>query len=70
MAKGRYRRKFNLIKDVLKAQGKTQAWLAERLDKDYVTVTRWANNVTQPSIETLFQVAHVLRVSAKDLIND
>ena len=69
MAKSR-NRKLNLIKDVLKSQGKTQAWLAEKLDKDYVTVTRYANNVTQPRLETLFEIARILRVSTRDLIND
>jgi len=69
MVKGRNRR-LNLIKEALKAQGKTQAWLAEKLDKDYVTVTRYANNVTQPSLETLFEIARLLRISTKDLIND
>lgn len=69
MAKGRHR-KLNLIKEVLKSQGKTQAWLAEKLDKDYVTVTRYANNVTQPSLDTLFEIARILRISARELIND
>lgn len=69
MAKSRSR-KLNLIKDILKSQGKTQVWLAEKLDKDYVTVTRYANNVTQPSLETLFEIARLLRVSTRDLIND
>jgi putative transcriptional regulator len=69
MAKSR-NRKLNLIKETLKSQGKTQVWLAEKLDKDYVTVTRYANNVTQPSLETLFEIARLLRVSARDLIND
>jgi putative transcriptional regulator len=62
--------KLNLIKEVLSAQGKTQVWLAERLDKDYVTVTRWANNVQQPSLSTLFEIAHALKVSTRELIND
>lgn len=69
MAKSK-RKKLNLIKDVLTAQGKTQSWLAEKLDKDYVTVTRYANNVTQPSLETLFEIARLLRTSVSELIND
>lgn len=69
MAKAR-NRKLNLIKDVLNTQGKTQVWLAEKLDKDYVTVTRYVNNVTQPSLETLFEIARLLRISTRELIND
>jgi putative transcriptional regulator len=63
-------RQYNLIKQVLESQGKTQAWLAERLDLDYVTVTRYANNVRQPSLETLFEIARHLRISTRELIND
>lgn len=69
MAKNK-KRKLNLIKDVLKRQGKTQPWLAEKLDKDFVTVTRYANNVTQPRLEVLYEIAHHLRVSTRELIND
>ena len=69
MAKSKYK-KLNLIKQQLLAQGKTQTWLAEKLDKDFVTVTRYVNNVTQPRLEVLFEIARILRVSVKDLIND
>lgn len=69
MAKNKSR-KLNLIKEVLKSQGKTQTWLAEKLDKDFVTVTRYVNNVTQPRLEVLFEIAYHLRVSTRELIND
>jgi len=68
MAK-RAKEKLNLIKDVLEKQGKTQTWLAEKLDKDFVTVTRYANNKRQPTLETLFEIAQILRVSPRELIN-
>jgi len=61
--------KYNRIKDVLMDQGKTQTWLAEKLDRDFVTVTRYCNNHRQPSIETLFEIAGVLKVNPKELIN-
>jgi putative transcriptional regulator len=61
--------KYNRIKDVLMAQGKTQTWLAEKLDRDFMTVTRYCNNLRQPSIPTLFEIAKALKVNPKDLIN-
>ena len=62
--------KLNLIKEVLAAQGKTQTWLAEKLDRDFVTVTRYVNNKRQPTLETLFEIAQILKVSPRELIND
>jgi transcriptional regulator with XRE-family HTH domain len=61
---------YNRIKEVLDERKKTQGWLAARLDVDYVTVNRYANNYTQPSIAMLFTVARALGVSPKDLLND
>jgi putative transcriptional regulator len=60
--------KYNLIKEVLEEQGKTQTWLAEKLDVDFLTINRYANNNRQPSIEKLYQIAKVLKVSARELI--
>ncbi|MEJ0057357.1 MAG: helix-turn-helix transcriptional regulator [Bacteroidota bacterium] len=45
---------LNRIKDVLKEKGKSQTWLASALDVDFVTISRYANNHRQPSIEVLF----------------
>ena len=61
--------KLNLIKDILEAQGKTQAWLAGELDMEFRTVNRYINNHRQPSLERLFQIAKVMRVNVKELIN-
>jgi putative transcriptional regulator len=60
---------LNRIKEVLEQQGKTQTWLAEKLDKDFVTVTRYVNNHRQPSLEIVFEIAKILKVNPKDLIN-
>jgi DNA-binding XRE family transcriptional regulator len=64
------KKKYNRIKEVLADQGKTQTWLADEIGKEFVTVTRYVNNVRQPSLEILAQIAKVLRVSPKELIND
>ena len=59
---------MNRIKEVLKEQGRTQKWLAEKIGKSYVVVTNYCNNNTQPSILVLFQIAKALGVEAKELL--
>lgn len=63
------KREYNRIKEVLEKQELTQTWLSEQLDLDFVTVTRYVNNHRQPSIATLFDIARVLKVNPKDLLN-
>ncbi len=60
--------KMNRIKDVLKDQGRTQAWLAEKIDKSYVVATNYCNNNSQPSISVLREIAKVLDVDVRELI--
>jgi putative transcriptional regulator len=60
--------KMNRIKDVLKEQGRTQTWLAEKIDKSYVIVTNYCNNHAQPSIEVLRRIAGVLDVDVRELL--
>jgi putative transcriptional regulator len=43
-------------------------WLAERLDMSPNTVSKWCTNQMQPTIETLFRIANVLNVEARDLL--
>ncbi len=62
-------KRYNRIKQVLESTGRTQTWLAEQLDYDFVTITRYVNNHRQPSIPKLFEIAHALKVNPKDLIN-
>lgn len=62
-------RKYNLIKERLAEKGKTQAWLAGELDMEFRTVNRYVNNRRQPSLEKLFEIARLLKVNVKDLID-
>jgi len=64
------KKNHNRIKVVLAEKGMTNIELAKKLDKNQQTVSRWCTNDSQPSVETLFQVAQVLGVKAKDLLND
>lgn len=59
---------MNRIKEVLQEQGRTQTWLAEKIDKSYVVVTNYCNNNTQPSIPVLREISIVLNVDVRELL--
>jgi len=59
---------MNRIKEVLKDQGRSQAWLSEKIQKSYVVVTNYCNNNAQPSIEVLRKIAEVLDVDVRELL--
>lgn len=61
---------MNRIKEVLKEKGISQTWLSKQMDKSYNTINEYARNKRQPSIEDLYQIAEILKVSAKDLLID
>lgn len=61
---------MNRIKENLKAKGITQTWLAVKMNKSYTTINEYARNVRQPSIEDLYEIAHILDVSVTKLIID
>lgn len=54
---------------MLAEKKKTNKWLATQLDKDPATVSKWCTNTAQPGLETLLQIAKVLEVDVKDLLN-
>ena len=59
---------LNRIKVVLVEQRKTSKWLAEQLGKGEATISKWDTNRSQPSWETLVEIARVLQVDVKDLL--
>lgn len=61
-------RKLNRIKAVLADKDKTNKWLAEQLDKDPATVSKWCTNASQPSLETLLMIAKLLDAEVNDLV--
>ena len=61
---------INRIKIALAEQNKTNRWLAEKTGKSDITISRWVQNKTQPSLEQLVEIAKALEISNKDLIND
>ena len=61
-------RKLNRIKAALADKDKTNKWLAEQLDKDPATVSKWCTNASQFSLETLLMIAKLLDVEVNDLV--
>ena len=59
----------NRIKEVLIEKGIKQTWLAEKPGKSFTIVNAYVCNRRQPSLELLFQIAEILQVNPKELIN-
>lgn len=59
---------INRLKVVLAEQKRTNKWLAEELGKDPASVSKWCTNASQPSLETLVEIARSLNVDVKDLL--
>ncbi|MCD8556361.1 MAG: helix-turn-helix transcriptional regulator [Bacteroides graminisolvens] len=60
---------INRIKVVLAEQDKTNRWLAEAIGKNEATVSRWCSNKAQPSIDVFRQIAEVLDIDVRELLN-
>ena len=60
---------MNRIKVVLEERGIKQTWLAERLGKSFCIVNSYVCNRRQPSLEVLFEIAKILNVDPKELID-
>ena len=70
IAKGRKMDKpKNRIKEVLEERGIKQTWLAEKLGKSFCMVNSYVCNRRQPSLEVLFEIAKILNVDPKELID-
>ena len=59
---------INRLKAVLAEKQVANKWLAEKMNISTTTVSRWCTNKTQPSLETLVEIAEILKVDAKELI--
>lgn len=58
---------INRLKVVLAEKRRTNKWLAEQLDKDPATVSKWCTNSAQPGVETLVRIAKLLEVEIGEL---
>ena len=60
---------MNRRKEVLEERGIKQTWLAEKLGKSFCMVNSYVCNRRQPSLEVLFEIAKILNVNPKELID-
>lgn len=60
---------MNRIKVILQQQGRSQFWLSKQIRKSYVVTTNYCNNKAQPSVSTLYLIAHSLDVDVRELLN-
>ena len=58
---------INRIKVILVEKKKSNKWLADQIGKDQGTVSKWCTNTTQPSLETLSEIAKILEVDIREL---
>ncbi len=59
---------INRIKAVLAERGKTGKWLAEQVERDPATVSKWCTNSAQPDLQMLAKIAHLLEVDLRELL--
>lgn len=65
MTKKDYR---NRIRVVLADKQITNRWLAEQMGVTEMTVSRWKTNKVQPSMPQFLEIARLLQVDIKDLL--
>jgi transcriptional regulator with XRE-family HTH domain len=59
---------YNRIKAVLAEKNKTNNWLADQLEVNRTTVSKWCRNEMQPRVESLFAIANVLDIDVRTLL--
>ncbi len=61
---------LNRIKAVLAEKNITGKYLAKKLGRSVTTISKWCQGKAQPDLQTLNEIARVLEVNVKDLLND
>ncbi len=59
---------MNRIGEQLKLKGCKQKWLAEQIGMTPTMVSSYVKNKTQPKLETLIKISHILNVELTQLI--
>lgn len=62
-------KEINRIRVVLAELNVKNKWLADKMGKNQSTISLWCNNERQPSLETLVEIANILNIDARQLIN-
>ena len=60
---------LNRIKLALVEKKRTSKWLSEQLKREPTTVSKWCTNTSQPSLETLLEIADLLEIDIRELLN-
>ena len=60
---------MNRIKEILEEKGIKQVWLADKLGKSFNTVNGYVQNRKQPSLEVLYEIADILNVDPKVVLD-
>lgn len=60
---------INRLKVVLVDKKKTNKWLCEQLNVNPSTISKWCTNSSQPDLETLIKISHLLNVELSELVN-
>lgn len=61
-------RVLNRIKAVIAERQTTSNWLADQLEVNRTTVSKWCRNESQPRVEKLFRIADALDVDVSELL--
>ncbi len=62
-------KKINRLAEVFEQKRVYNRQIADFLKKSEGTVSRWANNHRQPSVNDLYKIAHYLDVDIRELLN-
>jgi transcriptional regulator with XRE-family HTH domain len=60
--------KLNRLGEVLKERGIKNQFIADKLKVTKGSVSNYVNNVHQPSLEVLYQIATILNISVTELL--
>lgn len=61
-------KKYNYIKEILQEKGIKANWLSKSLNVSENSVYNWVNQRSQPSLQTLNEIAGLLNVTVSALI--
>jgi len=61
---------INRIKAVLAENNISGKCLAEKMNKNETTISRWCTNDVQPSLKMLVEISEILNVKLTSLLND
>jgi putative transcriptional regulator len=59
---------LNRLKIVLAEKNRSNRWVAQRLDLNENTVSRWVNNIQQPSLLMLYKISIELECDVRELL--